>query len=204
VKDIELLLPRVLEKAPQCPEPTAIRNLRDAAIEFCRRTRVWRETDTFDLTETCEPLAPFEGTQNDESEDPDTDKGKRLDPAMADWLDTEHSGWSVEEGTPKFVTQRVPNTVQITPWSAGQLRLELILLPAQDTAELPDILIDTYPKEIADGALAAILALPKKEWTDLQTAAVHAGYFNDALGRFGARVPQGQQRARRRSKPTFF
>jgi hypothetical protein len=206
VKDIELLLPRVLEKAPQCPEPTAIRHLRDAGIEFCRRTRIWRETDTFDLTERCEPLAPFEGSQIFEisaatyfatDEDPEVDKGAQLDPQMVDWLDTELPGWRAEEGTPAYITQRSPNTVQIVPWAEGQLRLDLILLPANDTAELPDILVDSYPREIADGALGTILLLPAKEWSNPQLGAFHAAEFAKHLDRFGARVSQGQQRARR-------
>jgi hypothetical protein len=212
VKDIELLLPRVMEKAAQCPEPTAIRHLRDAAIEFCRRTRIWRESDTFDLTERREPLAPYTGSQIFEisaatyfnaEEDPEADKGRLLDPAMPAWLDDEHEGWRIAEGTPSYITQISPNSVQVTPWEAGKLTLELILLPAIDASEAPDILVDTYSREIADGALASVLLLPA-EWGDAKLASVHAGLFAGHLDRFGARVPQGQQRARRRGRASDF
>jgi hypothetical protein len=215
VKDIDLLLPRVFEKAANCPEPTAIRHLRDAAIEFCRRTRVWRESDKFVLSgEACEGLAPYEGSQIyeitaafyfpvDADADPEYD-GQPLEAVTVDWLDTEHPNWRKELGTPKYITQSTPNTVRITPFSEGSLRLEMVLLPSIDTLEFPDILVDTYSREVADGALASVLLLPA-EWGNPQLGAMHGSAFNGHLDRFAASLPKGQQRARRRgSRPQFF
>lgn len=211
MKDIELLLPRVFEAAAACPEPTAIRHLRDAAIEFCRRTRVWRESDEFELTEDgCEGLAPFQGTQIYEITsgsfvlDADGDEaGIPLDPVTIDWLDRERPGWRFEKGTPRWITQVAPNTVRIAPRATGRLRLELILLPSEDAIELPDVLVDTYARQLADGAIGAILLLPT-DFRNPDLGAMHAGRFDQALGRFGARVPRGQQRAPRRVRPSSY
>ncbi|MPZ36678.1 MAG: hypothetical protein GEU95_01225 [Rhizobiales bacterium] len=208
MKDLELILPRVMEKAAACPEPTALRHIRDAAIEFCRRTRVWREQDTFEITtEGCEGLAPFLGTQIYEISHAaftNDDCGDRpLDPVTMDWLDKERPRWRDQEGTPRYITQSNPNTVRITPKAEGSLRLELILLPAIDTDQLPDILIDTYACEIADGAIAKVLMLPA-DWGNPGLAAAHAAMFDGHLGRFGNRVSRGQQRALRRPRAQFI
>ena len=216
MKDIELLLPRVLEKAAACPEPTAIRHLRDACIEFCRRTRVWRESDTFELSDDDdEALAPYERTQiyeisnaafiapADPEDDEDATEDTPLDPVTMDWLDKERPNWRTEEGQPRYITQTGPNTVRIVPKAAGSLRLELILLPAIDADQVPDILIDNYSREIADGAIGSVLLLPA-EFGNAQLGALHAGLFEQALGRFGDRIPRGQQRAPRRTRPSSF
>jgi hypothetical protein len=208
MKDLELILPRVMEKAAACPEPTALRHIRDAAIEFCRRTRVWREQDTFDVgIEGCEGLAPYQGTQIYEISHAaftNDDIGDRpLEAVTMDWLDKERPRWREEEGTPRYITQSNPNTVRVTPKAEGSLRLELILLPAIDADQLPDILVDTYPREIADGALGTVLLLPA-DWANPGLAAAHAQAFDGHLGRFGNRVSRGQQRASRRIKARFF
>src|SRR3990167_8730810 len=105
MKDIELLLPRVMEKASACPEPTAIRHIRDAAIEFARRTRIWRESDSFTLSEDeYEVLAVEPGASIYEISHArfgETD----LEPVTIDWLDKERPGWRDEEGDPVYLTQ---------------------------------------------------------------------------------------------------
>lgn len=221
MKDLELLLPRVLEKAPACPEPTALRHLRDAAIEFCRRTRVWRNDDEFTLGENgCEAVAVEAGTVLFEIshaaysaavEEGDEASQIPLEPVTMDWLDNELPNWRTEEGTPAYITQTAPNTVRIVPKpevdeddedaEPGTLSLQLILVPSEDAEQLPDVLIDTYSREIADGAIASILLL-KTEFADTELALVHEGKFERSLGRWGNRIQRGQQRAPRRNRPS--
>lgn len=210
MKDLDLLIPRVQVACASAPEPVIIRALRDAAIEFCRRTRIWRESDEFDLsTEGCEGLAPYAGTQIYEisaakffSDDED-EGGVPLVPVTMDWLDRERPRWRSEEAPPTWITQTAPNMVRIAPKAEGRLRLELILLPAEDAIELPDVLVDTYARTIADGALGTILLLPG-DFANPQLGAYHAGLFDQAIGRYGASVPRGQQRAPRRTRPSSF
>lgn len=205
MKDLDKLLPRVMEHAANCPEPTALRHLRDAAIEFCRRTRIWRETDTFALgTDKSEVLAVapeaaiFEITH---ARFCHTD----LKAATLDWLDANEPGWRDRCGPPVWFTQSAPNTVRVVPHPdvAGDLTLQLILQPADDAEQLPDILIDNYARVIAEGALGHILLLPA-EFGNAQLAAAHLTLFEDAIGRLSAKLPQGQQRAKRRATPGGF
>jgi hypothetical protein len=214
MKDLELLVPRVQENAPAAPEPTILRHLRDAAIEFCRRTRVWRSKETFtigadghDSVDVDPGRSIYEITHAAfiAADAEDDDDGTPLDPVTIDWLDNEHPGWRNDEGPPRWITQWKPNTVRVVPKpeAAGTLRLELILLPAIDADQVPDILIDSYSREIADGAIGSVLLLPA-EFGNAQLGALHAGLFQGHLGRFGDRIPRGQQRSRRRTKPSSY
>lgn len=205
MKDIELLLPRVMELAPTCPEPTAIRHLRDAAIEFCRRTRIWRESDTFALDGGCEAIAVEQDCALYEITHARFD-GRELLPITIDWLDKNDSGWRDRQGPPRWLTQSAPNTVRVVPApeEAGTLELEMILTPSHDAERLPDILVETYANVLADGAAGRVLMLPAVEWTNPQLGAAHAAAFRDELGRWSDRVPRGQQRAKRRTTPSSY
>lgn len=207
MKEIFDLIPRVQEVCPTCPEPTAVRHLRDAAREFCRRTRIWRASESWQLgTESYEVVAVDQEAELYEISHAALDKTD-LEPRTIDWLDKECAGWRGDEGPARFITQVAPNTVRVVPKpeinedAPPTLTLELILLPSQITERLPDVLVDTYPQDIADGAIARILALPSTDFQDLQTASVHSAAFQRALNRWGDRVPRGQMRAPRRVRP---
>jgi hypothetical protein len=203
MKDLDTLLGRVLERAAACPEPTALRYLRDAAIEFCRRTRVWRESDSFTLSgDDAEVLAVEPGAviyEISHARLGDID----LEPVTIDWLDAEEPGWRDDESGPRWITQSAPGTLRVAPApdddDDDELTVQLILIPSQDADQLPDFLVDDYPNVLADGALAKILALPA-DFGNPQLAIMHAQLFEAEIGRFGARVPRGQQRAPRRVK----
>lgn len=206
MKDLDTLLPRVMEWASACPEPTVLRHLRDKAIEFCQRTRIWRESDSFTLgaDDGCEVVALEPNTalfEISHARFEDTD----LEPRTIDWLDQYEPGWRERSGQPRWITQSSPDTLRIAPIpsEAGTLTLQLILEPSIDADQLPDVLVDKYGHVIAAGALASILALPTA-FTNLNLAAVHAASYADALAHFAARVPLGQQRAKRRTKGGGF
>lgn len=224
MRDIECLLPRIFEVVPACPEPTAIRHLRDAAIDFCRRTRIWRENDCYTVEDDdtgdiavisqaqIYEITSASVTVPDDDDDDDTDPSGAtytLTPKTVDWLDKNRPGWRWLEdscGTPEFVTQTEPNMVRIFPLPeiGSRVRLQLILLPSITTDQIIDVLVDAYSQVIADGALARILALPG-DFTNPSLAAVYASSFGEALDRWGSQVPRGQMRARRSTKtPSFF
>ncbi len=206
MKEILDLIPRVSEVCPTCPEPTAVRHLRDAAREFCRRTRIWRATESWELgSETYEVIAVDQEAEIFEISHAELD-GRDLTPRTIDDLDEHENGWRTREGQAEWLTQVSPNTLRVVPKPAidaetpQTLTLELILLPSQTTERLPDILVDAYPQEVVDGALARLLSL-KADFQDLQTASIHSAAFQAALNRWGNLVPRGQMRAKRRVRP---
>ena len=208
MRDIEELYPRVMEVAPACPEPVALRHLRDAAIDFCRRTRIWRTTESWGITVSeyeivvvDQEAALFEITHAriDDS---------HLEAITIDQLDIERREWRDEEGQGKFITQSFPNTVRVVPKPAVEtpaqtLTLELVLVPAIDAVRIPDELVTLYSKVIADGALGRVLLLPAP-WGNAELGLAHRSEFERELGRWQHQIPKGQQKSKRRTKATFF
>jgi hypothetical protein len=209
MRDIELLIPRVQEQAPNTPEPMAIRHLRDAAIEFCRRTRIWRCNDSFKIksAEHCIGLCPAEGAQIFEitaaSFTGEDESRYVLTPIRKDQLDREQPGWDLKDGSPSWITQANPETVSVTARATGTLNLELILLPAANAVALPDFLVDTYAKELAGGAAAEILLRPGDSY-NAELAAPLAQRFGERLDHFQHKVAKGEQRGPLRSRPRWF
>jgi len=202
MRELTEFLPYVLPFAAACPEPTAEKYIREAAIEFCQRTRVWREIDSFPVTghelETaCAPphseLFEIERAWLD---------GVALTPVsmgeVAFMLD-EHGG-----GQPAYITQSTPNSIRVLPRGPGKLRISMFLKPSLDAEVLPSFLFDQYAKVIGEGALAQICLLPNQPFTSPDYAMMFAGRFNAACDRNFAVNLKGQQRGRVRTKPSFF
>lgn len=206
MKEIDLILPHILPYAPGCPDPTAYFGVRQAAIEFCERTRMWRSEDEFPVSsEGCDAIfAPY-GAVVHEIESAFFD-GLPLVPASIAYLDDCAHGWRDDllAGLPKYVTQTEPNTVRVVPRQAGTLKLSLWLKPAQDTDELPDFMIDQYRETIAHGALARILMMPNQSFTNLETGTFYAMSFNSKIEALFTKGIKGQQRAAMRTKASFF
>jgi|RhiMethySRZTD1v2_1073278.scaffolds.fasta_scaffold140720_5 hypothetical protein len=209
MRDIELLIPRVQEQAPNTPEPMAIRHLRDAAIEFCRRTRIWRCKDEFKIksTEDCIGLVPVQYAQIFEITaarfDGDDESRYVLTPIRKDQLDREQPGWETKEGGPAWITQSNPESVSVAFAATGTLHLDLVLLPSANAPMLPDVLVDTYAKEIAGGAAAEILLRPGDQYNP-EIAAPLAQRFGERLDHFQHKVTKGEQRGPLRSRPRWF
>lgn len=66
------------------------------------------------------------------------------------------------------------------------LTYKMVLAPSRASTGFDTWVLDDYFKTIAAGALAGLLSIPKKPWTDLATAAMYRSRFNegvaDALG----------------------
>lgn len=211
--DIDTLLPRVMVKAAACPEPEVINRLRDAAIEFCRRTKVWTLTNGFavsaEATSTAialddEEAAPYritfarfavvDGNDGD------------LEPKSIEWLNDNRSAWRDDDpGWPSYITQEAPDTFRLVPVpeDAGTATLDLILEPARTTLTIPDFLTKKYPQVLADGALGHILSTPS-DYQNPKLASFHMSEFERALGRWSDLIPKGQYRQPRRVKPHHF
>lgn len=205
MKDIDELLSLVMPYAPECPEPLAIRALRDKATELCRRTRIWKHTLTVPITSLDGiTLEPPESARIFEVKAPTYD-GLPLTPVLTSWLDERNPGWQAEEAAPaRFMTQEAPNTVRVVPFVAGVLTVRLTLLPIKNATELPDFLVDEYASEISYGAISEVLLTPAADFANPKLAAVFAQRFQSEMDRLSVVATKGQQGARLRTKPRFL
>lgn len=202
MKDFSVFKRYIMPRVPGAAEPTVDSAIREAAIEFCRRTRIWREEDTFTVSDESELVAVPFGAALFEIESARFN-GFMLEPTSLSWLDGNVPRWQEQVGRGKWITQLRPDTVRIVPTEPGTLDLSLFLMPANDADQVPDFLADHHVRCIADGALADLLAMPY-DYANPGLAGYHAQRFDRRLNELSNLNIKGQQRAPVRTKPQFF
>lgn len=200
MRELEDFFPYVQPFAVACPEPVALKYILESAIEFCERTRIWREVETIPVTGQefevmCVPphssLYQIERAWIDETE---------LVPAQ--FKDVAHL--ADFSGLPKFITQASQNSVSLYPRGKGNLKISMFLKPAYGAEVLPDFLFDQHATAIGYGALKEICLLPNQPFTSPDYAMMFAQRFDAACNRHFATNIKGQHRARARTRPNFF
>ena len=205
MKPIDDFLPLILPRAPGCPEPIAFDAIRQAAIEFCERTRIWRDTDQFMADEFGDIFAPAQSVVY-QIEDARFD-GRRLIPIGVQDLNGMYPDcdWTTKTGEqPQYVTQLHPDTIKVVPSMSGMVTLTLLLKPTNNAQELPDFIFDQYARTIADGALAEILMIPGQPYTNPQGGAMYSQRFQQRLDSLQVQGLKGQQCAPIHTKASFF
>ncbi|MCE7797857.1 hypothetical protein LWE61_14995 [Sphingobium sufflavum] len=189
----------ILPSATTAPEPTVSAHVIDAAQDFCKRTRCWRSRHsiTLDGTETDIPCTPEDAVLIDiESSAFD---GRPL--GKTRYSDAEFG----DDGMPWAITQRSPAALQLVPRAQpGKLELSLFLMPAPLADELPDFLRDLHGRDIANGALGTLLAIPNQPFSNPALAAHHISLFERAMDKGFNLSIRGQQRAPARAKSRFM
>ena len=211
MRDATDFLPWIRPFAQSVPEPVAVRNIIDAADEFCKRTRCWREvevvsSDGIDFEVLCVPPgaalyeveeAHFNGCELERVSF--NDIPPELIPQIVDG--PQKPG---ELGEPRYISSRGANAVVIAPPAAGMLRISMFLVPAPGADMLPDVLFDSFSKDVGAGALARILILPDQPFTNPDMAMMFASQFERACDRNFRYNKRGQQRAATRTSASWF
>lgn len=203
--DLDVFLTRIMPQVPGCPEPTAFAAIIKAAQEFCERTRLWRDEDTFTITPTsCNVVCAPEGADLFEIEHATLD-GSSLKPISLSDLNNLHPRWREHDaGQGEWITQFEHDTVVIVPKCTGTLKLSTFLRPAEEADQLPDFLSKHYRSCIADGALAEILMVPRQPFTDPSRAQFYSMRFEAKLSSLINSTIKGQQRAPTRVRAQFM
>jgi hypothetical protein len=206
MKSFDDLATSIKVYAPGVADPTMYFAIRQAASEFCERTRLWRFQDTFTVTASeCEALYAPQDSEVFEIEYVDFN-GVKLDPKDIGWLDDNMRGWRTGEltGLPKYFTQSEPNTISLAPRYSGTVNLSLWLKTSQDATTLPDWVVSQYRETIAHGALARILFIPNQSFTNPELGAAFGSSFAGKLNELSSKGFTGQQRAPIRTRASFY
>lgn len=198
--------PHVMPTVPGCPEPMAISALREAAIEFCQRTRLWRYDDEFEVTgDDCDVVCVPSGAELLEIEHC-TFNGFPLEEISILELDNEHPYWREDDQNtmPRYFTQIELDTIRVVPKAAGTVKVYTILMPSEDGDMVPDWLVTKFRRVIAAGALKDLLVIPGQPFFNPQLAAGFSARFSNALNTHGSMHVRGQQRAPLRTRANFF
>lgn len=205
MKSIDVFMPFVTPVARGVALPSAFHAIRQAARMFCQRTRLWRGGDSFQVTpDQCSSIAVPHGAELFEIERVDFNN-EVLEPVSLQWLDDKYPDWMEDKSSsPKYVTQLAPSTIAVVPSSTGCVTTRLILMPDNETTELPDFLADKYAKTIASGALADLLLLPGQPFSSPQLSVFYQTNFEKELDRLSGKNVSGEQCAPLRTKARFF
>ncbi len=220
--EIEEFIPRVQVEAPAAPEPLIERAIRQAAIRFCERTRLWRDHDTIGTDgEDAETIAvPSESVLyevaacaiappflHDASTPPPLHNAIPLTPISMDDLSARWPNWRIMPiggfGARHYVCPHF-GSIQAIPRSSGTLIVEFILKPISEAQLLPDFLHRFYADDIAAGAAGIVLATPGKEFANPGLAMAMTKKFESRLGALSNMGERGQQRAISRTKARFL
>lgn len=168
-------------------DPMTEAALKNAVIEFCRDSWVWRHfADSQDVTAR-EPLYQLEPPAGADvaavlscSYD-----GEPITSKSTDQLDELLPGWQTTPGTVKHFTQTDPDSVILAPQpdvtiSSG-LSMVLALQPRRAAISFPKWISSQYMEALASGALARLMSMPGKPWSDLQGGLLHATRFRAAI-----------------------
>ena len=211
------LLPYILPHAPTVPTPFAEFQARLAAIEFCERTRCWRQIINTVVDATGRACITAHTATIHEFEEATLD-GVSLTPTQFTEAEPGQLTGVSQEGQAKYITQITPGEVLVYPIQSGDLRVSCFLKPRHGQSMgtdaenplndeynvIPDFMVKQYAAALADGALARIMSTPKQDFTDLSLSVFHRGEFEKACnGHFGANM-RGQQRAPKRVKARWL
>lgn len=186
---LDAFMPFVLPFTPGCPWELAEHHVRQACIEWFQRTLCWRvktSTPTLDGIRSYTIPAPAGGT---------TAK------LLAGWVNScqvrvlnidTGAATPVSSATVAVWTEdRKSFIVNPAPAAGGTVELQLAVKPSQQAGAIPESHFEQYAEHIAQGALARILKMSGKKWTDLRGAADAQDAFDHEIGRVSALVARG-------------
>lgn len=207
MRDLDDFLTLVLPFATGAPEPLVYRCLRDAATDFCQRTKLWRCTDTIITAGTDpEPLSVPPDAILYQIESCAID-GHPLDPITLPELAKKRPDWRTRdvgsEGARWYVAPE-RGTVQAVPLTAGKLLVEFVCKPTATALTLPDFLLDEYGQTIADGAAGALLIMPNQTFANPQLGAGLTQRFQAKLDTLSNAGVRGQQAGRTRTRGRYL
>lgn len=196
------LLDEVLPNLAADPsDPVTENAIKRAVIEFCAQSWVWKYLpDAIDVTagEANIDLEPLPGTDIAAVIAAEL-QGLPLDAKSLDWLNANEPRWRSERGTPRYYTQtdteqvilaRVPDAS-----STAGLTLTLALQPSHNATGFPKWIFNQYVYALADGAMAKLMLMPAKPWTDVVNGQDRRAKFDAAIANARAAAVAGLGRA---------
>lgn len=200
----------VLPDVPGAPQALALNAIRNAAIEFCLKSKVWVVDH--------DPLSAIAGQSVYEFEPPTGAvvsgvvsawfDGRRMAPTTQAELSDEFANWRTMNGTPTRYLQENAGEIILFPIPAsalaGALTMKVSLKPSRASTTIDSWLFESYLEAIAHGAKWKLMIMPKKPWSDGATALYHKEMFDAAVD--GARLAafKGLGKAPLRSTARFI
>ena len=201
---------RLATNVPGCPFPVIEKYVRDAAIEVCETTLVWKyEQPSIRLTP---------GLHDYEYEPPNNaevhaflhvtiaiagDTPLPIDPLTLEQLYQKYPAWPDHDPDAQsrpqsiahldadhFVVAPVPDNAELY-----DVRMLVALKPLRTAVGMDRTTLDEIENAVMDGALSCLYMLPDKNWTDKRAAEYHKSQFINRMSERRARANLGAGRA---------
>ena len=203
-------LPQVAMRAPDCPQLVMVEAIRRAAIEFCDESLALREWQEY-MVAPNEREVEFEQSEwHDVAQimAAELQDGRPIDVITPEDATRKYPGWrATRTGNIEALTQISPSAfvpIACPAASAVLVRLEVALRPVQGAEQAHESLYSNWRTAIEAGALAGLLDIPKKPWTNEAKAGVYAMSFESAKHDARLDAQKAFGRARLRTRTRFF
>jgi hypothetical protein len=201
--------PDVLPELPGAPLPMVDHWLRNAAIEFCERTKVLvADLDLIDVVaaQQAYELPMPSGTDLVEITGA-WFSGVKITPKSPAYLDAQRENWNAETGTPEHYTQQGADAVLLVPIpavdSVAALKIKAAVKPSATATGVDDWFYAQFRKALAAGCRAGMMAMPNVKWANPDRVALNAGIFEAAVTDATGAAANGFTRARPRFSGGF-
>ncbi|WP_420588235.1 hypothetical protein [Bacterioplanoides sp.] len=196
------LSPEVVAETPECPIGQVNKALINTIRDFCWNTHYWQhEMEPITLLpfseqapETCIYTLPV--PENTEMLTVITlvYNGSLLSMKSQSWLDSNVNNWRQASGEPLYYLMMSDKRVRFVPASdivrPVAVTGTLILQPTKVTNEFDDRLME-FDQAIINGALAKLLVIPDKKWSNSRRATVSEAVYQEGLSRARFMVIKG-------------
>lgn len=196
------LLDEVLPNLAADPsDPVTENAIKRAVIEFCEKSWIWQHLpDALDVTagEATIDLEALPGSDIAAVMAAALD-GNPLDAKSLDWLNSNVPRWRTDRTTPRYYTQVDTERLILAgvpdASSTGGLSLTLALQPSHNATGFPKWIFNQHVYALADGAMAKLMLMPAKPWTDVVNGQDRRAKFDAAIANARAAVVAGLGRA---------
>jgi hypothetical protein len=201
----------VLPEVAGCPTELALNAIKQTAIRFCHRTRVWKEfVDLITVTAT------------DEVYDIPTPRDAESVRILRGWYDGKEleilqeeqvndmfpDDWTLQTGTPLYIMQTAPDCFYLVPRPEATVvdavKLFVALKPTREATGLPSFVYERYLDSITHGVKARLFSMASVRWSNPSLASYYVGMFEEDIGNANVDAYKGFGKARPRVKPQFM
>lgn len=200
------LLDEVLPNLAADPSNPVTENaIKRAVIEFCASSWVWKHLpDAIDVVagESTYDIELPAGVDVSTVVSVELD-GVPLEPKDLAWLNKEIPRWRTVAARSKYFTQVDSEQLILAPLPdvniTGGATMTLALQPSQATKSFPKWIFNQHIYVLADGAIAKLMLMPNKPWTDLANGQDRRARFEAGIAHARASAVSALGRAAQRS-----
>lgn len=188
-------LPYVQVNVPDCPKALIVEAIRQKVIEFCQRSLFLRqELDGFYTVADDNEYDLSPPVDNNIAQLLMLKVNKReLEPKTQDDMEEIYQEWRDQSGEPQYFFLKNTYTAILVPKPIGvyPVRLLVALKPTQAAQGVDEIIFEEYKDAIKYGALAYLMLMAEKTWSNPNMSAFYQSQFDAAIQESKMRAEQG-------------